>query len=277
MSSSSTNPSGGDLYLDLMAKVLTRYGFEGHQAPVELPPGSYEDFLWNTLRETLGGRDVRVMERGEFDAEKREVGLDWPADAESMVGLRRLANVRQCVESVLEDDIPGDLIETGVWRGGASIYMRAVLKSHGCTDRTVWVADSFEGLPPPDDRFEQDAGDIHHTYEELAISLEEVQENFRRYDLLDEQVRFVKGFFEDSLPTAPVEHLSVLRLDGDMYSSTMDALNPLYDKLSAGGYVIIDDYGLPNCAAAINDFREERGITDPIEEVDWTGRFWRKS
>jgi O-methyltransferase len=266
-----------DLYLDLMAKVLTRYGFEGRNVTVKLPMLSYPRFVWDALRAALPNRDIKLVEAGEFDAARRETGLDWPTDAETMVGLKRLANVRYCVEQVIQDGVPGDLIETGVWRGGTTIYMRAILKAHGVTDRTVWVADSFEGLPrPEEDKYPADAGDLHHTRDELAISLEQVQENFRRYDLLDDQVKFLKGWFSDTLPGAPIKDLAILRLDGDMYSSTMDALNALYDKLQSGGFLIVDDYGLPACAKAIHDFRDERGISEPIEEIDWAGVYWRK-
>jgi O-methyltransferase len=267
-----------DLYLDVMAKMLTRYGFEGRNVTVKLPSRSYESYLWDLVRGAMKGRDIRMVEAAEFDHEAREVGRDWPADAETMIGMKRLANVRACVESVIADGVPGDLIETGAWRGGSTIYMRAILKAHGDTDRTVWVADSFQGLPKYDGRYEADAGDQHHTRDELAISVESVEENFRRYDLLDDQVRFLVGWFSETLPTAPIEKLAVLRLDGDMYSSTMDALDALYDKVSPGGYVIVDDYGaVPACAQAIHDFRDARGITDPIEEIDWAGVFWRKA
>jgi O-methyltransferase len=129
-------------------------------------------------------------------------GGNWPVRAQSMIGPQRLANVAACVRSVLERDVPGDLVETGVWRGGATIVMRAVLRSYDVRDRSVWVADSFEGLPLPDvDRYPLDAGDTHHTFSDLAVSLEEVRRNFARYDLLDDQVRFVKGWFRTRCPS----------------------------------------------------------------------------
>lgn len=267
-----------DHYLALMAKVLTRYDFEGRHVTVKLAPRSYASYLWELTRGAMKGRDVRMVEAGEFDSEARENGRDWPADAETMIGLKRLANIRECVEQVIADDVPGDLIETGAWRGGATIYMRAVLAAHGITDRTVWVADSFEGLPEYDGRFAADAGDQHHAKSELAISVDDVRANFARYDLLDDQVRFLVGWFVDTLPTAPIERLAVLRLDGDMYSSTLDALDALYDKVSPGGFVIVDDYGaVPACAQAVEDFRTARGITDPLVEIDWASVFWRRS
>ncbi len=196
-----------------------------------------------------------------------------------MIGLRRLENLRTCVVDVLERGVPGDMMETGVWRGGASILVRAVLRAYGVTDRRVWLADSFQGLPEPDlQNYPLDAGDIHHGYNAyLGVSLETVKENFRRYGLLDEQVCFLPGWFRDTLPSAPIERIAVLRLDGDMYESTMQALTSLYARVSHGGYIIVDDYGaVAGCRAAVNDFRERNGITETIEEIDWGGVFWRK-
>ncbi|MGB3682771.1 MAG: TylF/MycF family methyltransferase, partial [Rubrobacteraceae bacterium] len=207
------------------------------------------------------------------------LGENVPDAMHSMLGFARLDNLRFCVESVIEDDIPGDLIETGVWRGGGTIFMRAILKAYGVTDRTVWVADSFEGLPPPNaEKYVQDAGDIHHTLSHLAVSLEEVKANFEGYGLLDEQVRFLKGWFRDTLPGAPVEKLAVLRLDGDMYESTMDALTNLYPKLSVGGYLIVDDYGaVQGCKEAVHDYRRDHGVEEEMVAIDWAGVYWRKS
>jgi O-methyltransferase len=214
-----------------------------------------------------------------FDDGSRAEGRDWPAVGHTMVGFKRLDNLQACVEDVIARKIPGDLIETGVWRGGSTILMRAILKAHGDTTRRVWVADSFEGLPSPDpEKYPADAGDDHHTYVDLSVSLESVQSHFERYGLLDEQVRFLKGWFKHSLPTAPIERLAVARLDGDMYESTMDALVNLYPKLSSGGYLIVDDYGyVESCRRAVHDYRAAHGISEEIVKVDWTGVYWRKA
>jgi hypothetical protein len=203
----------------------------------------------------------------------------WPAVAHTMIGFDSLDNVKYCVEDVIANDVPGDIIETGVWRGGTTIFMRAILKAHGVGDRTVWVADSFEGLPPPDEQtYPHDAGDISHTAKELAISLERVQANFEKYGLLDGQVKFLKGWFKDTLPEAPIDKLAVVRLDGDMYESTMDGLINLYPKLSVGGYLIVDDYGaVPACRQAVHDYRDKHGIEDEIKSIDWTGVYWQRT
>ena len=211
-----------------------------------------------------------------FDRNARLNGLDWPVNAQTMVGLARLKNIRYCIEAVLRDGVEGDFIETGVWRGGSCIYMRAILAAYGVQDRTVWVADSFEGLPPPDvTLYPADAGDALYTMDYLRISLEDVKKNFEKYNMLDTQVRFLKGFFKDTLPTAPLGPLSMMRLDGDMYESTIQALDALYPKLSAGGFVIIDDYALAGCARAVTDFRVAHDIKEPLVTVDSFAVYWR--
>ncbi len=213
-----------------------------------------------------------------FDSHLRDHGLDWPAHALTMIGSRRMTNLRTLIETILAEDIPGDFIETGVWRGGACIMMRAILYAHGVTDRRVWVADSFAGLPAPNElQYPADSGSDFHIYEQLAISLEEVQKNFRSFGLLDEQTKFLKGWFKDTLPTVPAERLALLRLDGDMYESTMDALVSLYPRLSDRGYVIIDDYHVvPACKAAVDDYCNSIGIHPDVVEIDGVGVYWRK-
>lgn len=260
-----------ELYLDLLKQALTAslYDESAGQASnrikvnnemVTLPPG------------------VALIQYFPLDQMARSEGRDWPLFGYTMVGLKRLDNIQHCLREILNDNVPGDLIETGVWRGGAAIFMRGMLKSRGVTDRLVWVADSFEGLPPPgpDDRAHA-ANDPDHSQEAyLKVSLERVQEHFRRFGLLDDQVRFLKGWFKDTLPAAPIERLALLRLDGDMYSSTRDALQALYHKVSPGGFVIVDDYyAWEGCRKAVDEFRAAHGIAAPMLQVDWTAVYWR--
>jgi len=195
-----------------------------------------------------------------------------------MIGLMRLENLQFCVEDVIKQNVAGDLIETGTWRGGACIFMKLILKKYGINDRTVFVADSFEGLPKPDiENFPQDAGDKHYTRNDLKISLDEVKNNFKMYGMLDGQVKFLKGWFKDTLKQPPFEKISILRLDGDMYGSTMDVLENLYDRLSIGGYLIVDDYSLKACKEAVHDFRRENKIKETINPIDSFGVYWKKT
>lgn len=271
-----------DLYLDLLARTLTRALFEDNDWVLGVDSswrsGRLERVV-NRLSPLLRKARLELAIKRPYHPDVREVGRDWPARAETMVGLKRLANARFCIESVLAEDVPGDIIETGVWRGGMSIFMRGVLKAHGVTDRKVWLADSFEGLPPPDPaHYPADRGLDLTKFGILSAGVEQVKRNFERYGLLDDQVGFIVGWFKDTLVNAPVTDLAVLRLDGDLYESTIQALEPLYPKLSAGGYCIIDDYGgIEACASAVTDYRKAHGIVDEIIDIDGWGVYWRKS
>lgn len=212
---------------------------------------------------------------GIYNRTNRLMGRDWPGLAHTMVGTLRMRNLRQLCEMVILNNIPGDFIETGVWRGGASIYMRGILEAWGDRHRRVFVADSFQGLPRPNpEEYAPDAGDIHHAFEQLAVSRQEVERNFMKYGLLDERVVFLEGWFKDTLAGAPIEKLAVLRLDGDMFESTIQALEALYHRVSIGGFVIVDDYVLKPCAEAVDQFRERNRLTAPLVPVDDTAVWW---
>ncbi len=268
------------LYLDLMKLCLTRSAFDdgcypGGRLAARLLAKRIND---PDIQFLLGREDVEIVFRSRQDPAKRAEGTDWPLDAETMIGEKRMDNLRSCVTEVVRGNVPGDLMETGVWRGGATIYMRALLEVLGDTERNVWVADSFEGLPRPDvEHYPADRGADLWTHTVLAVPIEQVRANFARYGLLDERVKFLKGWFRDTLPTAPVERLAVLRLDGDLYESTILALDALYPKLSRGGFVIIDDYILEFCRKAVEDYRAKHGITDPMIAIDRTAVFWKKT
>lgn len=266
-----------DAYLHLLKKTLTRY-----------PANLSERLMLLALRDldpTLTFQIARWVMTGQtginrsfgFNPILRALGLDWPADAETMIGLYRLDNIKHCVVNVLQRNVPGDLAEAGVWRGGASIFMRAVLKAYGDADRKVWLADSFQGLPKPDaDNYPADRNDTLWMFPQLAVSIDTIKANFSRYGLLDDQVQFLPGWFRDTLPTAPIDRLAVLRLDGDMYESTIVALQSLHHKVSPGGFVIVDDYNsVPGCHQAVDDFRAEARIVEPLYPIDWTGVYWQ--
>jgi O-methyltransferase len=264
-------------YLELLKRTLVRWG-EDEFIPIQEADVLGKSFIKQNLIRVLARRGIELVRRVEFDAKLRETGRDWPAEATTMIGMKRLNNIQFCVATVLREGVEGDLVETGVWRGGGSIFMRAALEAFGDKDRCVWCADSFEGLPKPDlEKYPQDKGVTWHLYSQLAVSLDNVQENFRKFDMLDERVKFLVGWFKDTLPSAPISKISVLRLDGDMYESTMDSLNALYSKISPGGFLIIDDFGIDEdtCRRAIHDFRDAHGIVEEIIDIDGFGAYWR--
>jgi O-methyltransferase len=264
------DPRRSRVWLSLLKKTLIRLPLspvdraclstlDGHVDPV-----AREIRRWasNGRRQAAGRSGLRVF------------GRDWPGDAETMIGLVRLNNLHACAVDVIRRRIAGDFLEAGVWRGGACMFLRALLTEQRDAARKVWLADSFQGLPPPE--HPMDAGSTFHMVPQLAASIDDVRKRFARYGLLDGRVRFLKGWFRDTLNAGPPGPLAILRLDGDMYDSTLTALRALYDRVSAGGYVIVDDYAsIPACRQAVHAFRAERGIVDQIVSIDWTGVFWR--
>ncbi len=267
-----------------------------------------------------------VLAQG-FDLSRRVMGEDVPTSAHTMIGLRRLNDIQFCVENVIRDGVPGDLVEAGVCRGGAVLFMRAVLRAHAVTDRRVFACDTFipnspskpnwfltpimQGLGSIPSRWWQrkclrraqtlfasrssfplcqnpsdDMVDfvMWHLRNPVAIppgggtSLADVKSLFARYGLLDDQTVFIEGFFADTLPKAPLQRAAVIRLDGDTYESTRDAITLLYPKLSPGGYCIIDDFNaFTDCQRAVEEYRSEHAITDEIIPIDNIAVHWRKS
>jgi O-methyltransferase len=265
-----------DAYLRLVADgVLGQLvPTETRLLPVEVT-GRAERLLAIAASRT-GNVLARPMPEGVVDHDAGR-HLIAPPGAFTMMGRARLDQLRWCIEEVIAGEVAGDLIEAGAWRGGATIFATAVLRVHG-SDRGVYVADSFAGLPPPDvTRYPADAFSDLHTRDELAVSLDAVREHFRQFGVLDEHVHFIQGWFRDTLPALADHRWAVIRLDGDLYESTMDGLRHLHPGLSPGGFCIIDDYGAYEaCRDAVHDYRRENDITDPIERIDWTGAWWRR-
>lgn len=268
-------------YLDLLAKCLT--GMIYRDPPMD---------PWNGVVRDADGRVVDfktagsapgsfTFEAGVYRAVARERGQDWPATAHTMIGLKRLEAVRDLAYLCLRDGVPGDFIECGVWRGGAAIMMLGVLNEYAGSfpgkHRHVWLADSFEGLPPPDPKHEADKNSWHHVVPSLAVSQEEVQANIEGYGLMSTRVKFLKGWFKDTLPSVDTP-IALARFDGDMYGSTMDCFMHLYERIVPGGYIIVDDFNsVRGCQQATNDFRKAFQITTPIKPIDDYGVYWKKA
>ena len=267
-------------YIELLKSALACRLYPEPPVPIELlwcKRGWFKRSLARVLAPAFGMMGAKLCIEPNYTQEQLDSGTVWRLLAVSLISPRRMDNLCFCVETVLAERIPGDLIETGVWRGGACIVMKGLLAINAITDRKVFVADSFQGLPPPDaQKYPADAGDTHHKVPYLAVSRARVEDNFRRFGLLDEQVVFLEGWFKDTLPKLRSRQLALMRLDGDMYESTMDALTHLYPKLSAGGFCIIDDYDIRNCRMAVDDFRKSREVTDPLVDIDGHGCYWRK-
>lgn len=277
-----TDNAPRDEYLELLKKCLTASLYDESAWRIQDGFRTGRSGIFYRLRiafyKMLAKRGYRVVKTARFNAEKRRDGADWPMFGYSMIGTKRLDNLEQCLRTILHDQVPGDLLETGVWRGGACLFMKAVLNQLGDKARTVWLADSFQGLPKPTASADNEKRYDLTECDFMKVSQEQVEANFERFELRDERVRFLKGWFCDTLPTAPIKQLALLRLDGDLYTSTLDALNAMYHRVSPGGYVIVDDYGSWNgCRVAVDEFRKAHGIESEMTKIDFTGVYWRVS
>jgi O-methyltransferase len=277
------NDTMRDKYISLLRKAILNELYPDHELIIlELQKQAKKfgrshpdfDFLHHIENRLPGKLEqlIKSREEGTFIDE----GLKNLVFAHSMIGRKRMDNLEFCLREVIKNNIPGDVIECGVWKGGATIFMKGVLDAFGVEDRNVWVADSFEGLPEPSHP-KTKVNVSKKKVPSLAISLEEVKRNFEKYELLDEKVCLLIGWFKDTLPNVATEQFSLIRLDGDLYESSMDALNALYHKLAPGGFLIVDDYGaIDECRLAVDEFRAANQIKEKIQHIDWTGVFWRK-
>lgn len=268
-----TTNDAAERYLHLLKHVLNRQIDTIHYR--EIPRNTTTP--WRAARWSVYNALNRLCHVGGFALVQK--GVQARA-GETMLDQIALNNIDSCVRTVLREKVPGDFIETGVWRGGACILMRAILVAMEDATRKVYVADSFAGLPKPDaGQYPADEGDSLWM-DTLGVSLETVKRNFAKYDLLDDRVVFLKGWFKDTLPTAPIDRLAIMRLDGDLYESTIQALDALYPKLSVGGFCLVDDYGsIPACAKAVHDYRDQNGIVEPLEGIQAGPGpvFWRRT
>jgi hypothetical protein len=269
------------LYLDLLKKTLSFSLWPEPPIPITLfneTRSALKRAAVSWTSRALAARDLEIVKRRNVTDHQKSNGQFWPLYADTMVGMKRLDQLQSAIETILAEGVEGDFIETGVWRGGACIFMRAALAAYGVSDRRVFVADSFEGLPAPDPQaYPADRESLFHRVPFLAVSREDVERNFAKYGLLDDRVVFLQGWFKDTLPSAPIGKIALLRLDGDMYESTMDALQNLYPKLSPGGYCIIDDFFLGPCRLAVEEYRAAHGIEAEMRVIDTCSAYWRKA
>jgi hypothetical protein len=187
----------------------------------------------------------------------------------TMCSRARLRGLHGAVRHALDCRIPGDVVECGTARGGSGAMMGLLLRAE--PHRTLWLFDTFEGLPPPtyDDPDYQiaktfvgtcrgDLGDVAKLIEQLRLTA---------------QTRLVKGLFQETVPKSPIPVIAVLHLDGDWYWSVKVCLDHLYDRVSPGGIIQIDDYGhWAGARRAVHDFFRQRGLRLKLKYLDYTGR-----
>lgn len=226
----------------------------------------------NQQLELLKIRLLQLMDiTTEDEMFRRLNGLDW--NGYTMIGLRRLDNLELLINQIHKDNISGAIVECGVWRGGAMIFAHSVLRELGDIIRNIYVCDIFDGtFPKP--QYECDEWTEKHDFQPLSVSLEEVLENFLRFDSLTIRTKFLKGWFADMLKTI-VEPVAILRIDGDTYQSTMDSL-ALEPQIPSGGYIIMDDWAIESSRKAFLDYFKGQITEKDVIPIDSLSVYWKK-
>jgi len=194
--------------------------------------------------------------------------------------LERIAALADAVEYAVRRAIPGDFVECGVWRGGSSMAIALTLLRLGVTDRRIWLYDTFGTMPPAGEHDRDYAGRpmvagsldlINNSAHTAGLTLSEVKSAMASTGYPPEQVTYVEGLVEDTIPRSAPDGIALLRLDTDWYESTCHELAELYPRLERGGVLIVDDYGhFAGARKAVDEYFAR----DPIllSRIDYTGR-----
>ena len=203
-----------------------------------------------------------------YDEELRMYGNDWPPFGYTMIGKARLENLRAALEEVDRKQIPGAVVEMGVWRGGAMMLAAAVQKQRR-NARDIYLYDAFDFIPG--------YGNALGTF--LKNSLEDVKSNFQLFDLDGPNIKFVRGLFQDSVTKWPRgTPIAVLRIDANFYDSYQDALYSMYEDVPIGGIVIFDDImSYPDVMQCWKDFKEDQPkVVETLNRIDTHSAWFRK-
>lgn len=221
-----------------------------------------------------------------FDMEPEFLELFEICRAATMTSIERMYALYKAVEHIVVTGVEGDLAECGVWRGGSAMMMALALRRFGCTDRTIWLYDTFAGMTPPGSQDVQAMSgrsaaaildESPRTDDDPfwgIASRASVETNLGRTGYAAEKFRLVEGDVLQTLPEHAPARLALLRLDTDWYASTRHELENLYPLVTRGGVLIVDDYGYWRGARrAVDEYFSRPGAAPPLlHRVDFTGR-----
>jgi hypothetical protein len=214
--------------------------------------------------------------------------------AYTTMGRGNLDRLHETLDVIRRESVEGDFVDVGTGRGGAAIFMRGYAEAYALKARHVWVADPFRPTASPADgsaeppNTEPPNAEPPNTEPPNTLSggtylpsfepdLNVVRGGFDAFNLLDDSVVFLQGEPAVTLPDAPIEKISLLRIGADLADGSAVALDALYDKVVLGGFVVVDDYATTDRQTAVDEFRARHGIDDPIEKIGWNAAIWRKT
>jgi O-methyltransferase len=185
----------------------------------------------------------------------------------------RLVALYKLSEEINQRSMPGDIVECGVYNGGSAAIMAALCEKTPVS-RSVWLFDSFEGLPKPTDK----DGDEAPAYEGWCHGdLSKVKEVLRKLRIPESRIHIVKGWFRDTFPKVEIPKIAILHIDADWYESVKLCLEKFYDSVQPGGYIVLDDYGdWQGCRIATDEFLKKRVHDVKLIQVDYTGFYFQK-
>ena len=215
-------------------------------------------YMATVLRQRQQERRTGELPLGDASATGTSDGLAYAG-----LGRFRLNHIEACLEAIRDQGVEGDLVDSGTGRGGAAMFMCGFLAVHEMADRRVWVADRFDSRGSTEDF-------------EFAHDFNTVRDGFARFGLLDDRVVFLQGPPSETLAGAAVGEIGLLRVASEDPEEVGAVLGALYDRVTPGGFVVVDGYGAPACESAVDEFRSARGIVEPLERVDWSAAAWRK-
>lgn len=198
----------------------------------------------------------------------------WLIRRNTMVGPERIQNLARLAQRIEDERIPGDVVECGVYKGGtAAILARSA--THSPLARTVWLFDSFQGMPAAS---AADGPEAASWVGNLSSSPAPVEKLLRRTGADLSRVRIVPGLFQDTFPSVRIPQIALLNIDADWYESVNLCLETFYNAVVPRGFISIDDYGAwPGCRRAVDEFFQSHALSYPLERVDPTAHWFQKS
>ncbi|OEU50543.1 MAG: macrocin O-methyltransferase [Desulfuromonadales bacterium C00003096] len=235
-------------------------------------------FGYDVVRYKMNGQDIPT------DFERRHIEIIEKVSPYTITSHERIHALIESTRFILQNDIKGDFVECGVYKGGSTMAIALTLLAEGEKDRELYLFDTFEGMPAPGEKdidlwgkpaFEvfsqKKLSDVSSTW--ANASLESVKEAMTLTGFPMEKIHFVKGLVEDTIPKNAPESIALLRLDTDWYQSTKHELTHLYPLVSPNGIIIVDDYGhYKGAREAVDSYFLENKIALFLHRIDYTGR-----